>query len=125
MQRQQNGNALYLELLDFRWPEHRVETRVAKAGAQESVGTCHLSPRQRATFHGTPEPYPGAGFHSHPLGLISLLPPAAAAGTSPQQEAPVQVAAPVTVTSGGVALPKGSPRVSASISQEKTKVLGN
>lgn len=33
--------------------------------------------------------------------------------------------APVTVTSGGVALPKGSPQVSASISQEKTKVLGN
>lgn len=32
------------------------------------------------------------GFHSHPLGLISLLPLAAAAGMSPQQEAPAKVA---------------------------------
>lgn len=83
---------LYLQLLYFRWPEHRVGTRVGKAGAQESVGTCHLSPRQRAPSHGTPEPYPGAGFHSHPLGLVRLLPPAAAAGKSPQQEAPAKAA---------------------------------
>lgn len=52
--------------------------------------TCHQG--REPPSHGTPELYPGAGFHSHPLGLISLLPPAAAAGMSPQQEAPAKVA---------------------------------